>query len=201
MSKAKQQMIIAAVAACIALTVAAVLLIALPRIPQDDISITPISEFHIDIGNNYFEQQESDDCAAYASAFVLRHFGDSATGYGLSGELKRSFGFVSADSVVELLESHGCKAAAYSGSFDTLKQRLSDGVPVIVFVQNKGDTHYEVVVGFDEENIYLVDSLSKPATDEGAWYNKKLNNDQFMKIWKTDIYSHYNIYIVAEQMK
>ncbi len=195
----KENIIIAAIALVITVSVSAVLLCTFSRFEKDEISGDVNSEYHIDDENNYIEQQESDDCAAYAAAFVMRHFDDETRGSELRDEVERSLGFVSVNGVADMLREHGYSADAYSGSIDTLKMRLSGGAPVIAFMRTNSDTHYAAVVGYDDSYIYLADSLSAPAVGENDWYNRKLTTEEFEKLWNTDIYVDDNIYIVVQK--
>lgn len=156
------------------------------------------SEFKIDMDWNYIDFQEENACSAYASAFVMRHLGEQIEGAKLYGEIHRIFGFVPAHEIVSLFQNRGYKARAYHGDMNTMKQRLINGVPVIAFVNIPGDTHYVVIVGYDENSIYLVDSIPDNANADGGWYNRKLNTEEFEEIWRTSIYPVNNIYIVAE---
>ena len=87
---------------------------------------------------NRIDYQTDGKCAAYAAAYLLRHFGEDTGGEALFPELKRTLGFVSANSIVDVFEQHGYQAKACHGSIDTLKQRLSGGNPIIVFTQIPG---------------------------------------------------------------
>ena len=95
-----------------------------------------------------------------------------------------------------LLQSYGYAAKAYHGDNNTLKQRLISGVPIIAFIRTPDDTHYVVVVGYDENFIYLVDSISDNVNANGGWYNRKLSTEEFDEIWRTNMYPVENIYIV-----
>ena len=92
-------------------------------------------------------------------------------------------------------------ANAYSGNIDTLKQRLTNGVPIIVFISIPGDTHYAVVVGYDEQSIYLVDSFVENEDIDMSSYNRKVSNEEFEKIWRTDTILTDNIYIVIDNLQ
>lgn len=125
----------------------------------------------------------------------MRYFGEEADGEGLFPELKRPFGFVSANSIADIFEKHGYQAKACRGSVDALKQRLTEGNPIIVFIRIPGDTHYAVVVGYDEQKIYLADSFAKNANASDARYNRALSTDEFEAVWKTNTVLPDNIYI------
>ena len=148
------------------------------------------------MGNNHIDFQMENECSAYASAYVMRHLGRQVAGSELYNDIHRVFGFVSVNSVVSLLQSYGYAAKAYHGDNNTLKQRLISGVPIIAFIRTPDDTHYVVVVGYDENFIYLVDSISDNVNANGGWYNRKLSTEEFDEIWRTNIYPVKNIYIV-----
>ena len=164
---------------------------------KDNIQIGNLpKEFNIDVGNNHIDFQMENECSAYAAAYVMRHLGRQVAGSELYNDIHRVFGFVSVNSVVSLLQSYGYTAKAYHGDNNTLKQRLISGVPIIAFIRTPDDTHYVVVVGYDENFIYLVDSISDNVNANGGWYNRKLSTEEFDEIWRTNIYPVKNIYIV-----
>ena len=167
--------------------------------PQDETeSFDYPPEFFCAGAENRIDYQTDGKCAAYASAYLLRHFGENADGEKLFPELKRPFGFVSANSITDVFEQYGYAAKACHGSIDTLKRRLVEGNPIIVFIRIPGDTHYAVVVGYDEQYIYLVDSLAENANASGAQYNRVLRAEEFEAIWKTGTLLPDNIYIVVK---
>lgn len=154
-------------------------------------------EFFCERSRNRIDYQTSRKCAAYATAYLLRHFGEETTGEELYPELKRSLGFISANSITNVLEQHGYQAKAYHGNIDTLKQHLIEGNPIIVFIRIPKDTHYAVVVGYDEQCIYLVDSLEENANAQDTRYNRVLTKEAFENVWKTRTLLPKNIYIVV----
>lgn len=156
------------------------------------------SEFFCKTEENRIDYQTDWKCAAYAAAYLLRHFGEKANGEELYSELKRPFGFVPANSVADVFNRRGYRSEACYGSVDTLKQRLTAGNPIIVFVRIPSDTHYAVVVGYDEQNIYLADSLAENKNASDARYNRVLTTEEFKKIWKNGTPLPDNIYIVVE---
>ncbi len=164
--------------------------------PKDEVEALdyPPSFFCADVGNRIVYQTDG-KCAAYAAAYLLRHFGEEADGEVLFSELKRPFGFASANSITEIFERRGYQAKACYGSIDTLKQRLSEGQPILVFIRIPKDTHYAVVVGYDEQSIYLVDSLEENANATDARYNRVLTTEAFEAVWKTGTPLPDNLYI------
>lgn len=167
--------------------------------PKDEIEIQTLpSEFFCKSVDNYIDYQTGDECAAYASAFVLRHLGQNVNGKEVYPQIKRTFGFVPAKSIVDVFEKYGYSAKAYHGNTQSLKKRLCDGVPIIAFVNIPNDTHYLVAVGFDENYFYFADSLKENRNVDKKEYNRKLSAEEFEKIWKTNTLLSDNIYIAYQ---
>ena len=167
--------------------------------PKDNVECgAPPAEYFCDTRGNHIARQTDGKCAAYAAAYVLRHFGQQADGETVYPEIRRTLGFVPAKSIAAFFEAHGYTAQAYHGDVTSLKQRLTAGVPVIAFVSIPGDTHYLAVVGYDAQYLYLADSLARTA-DSGAAYNRRLTTAEFEAIWHTTTPLSDNIYIVVSR--
>ena len=188
----------AAIAAILLAAMAAAYFIMELNLPRDDGgSGAPPTAYFCETGGNYIAPQTDGKCAAYAAAYVLRHFGQQADGETVYPEIRRTLGFVPAKSIAAFFEAHGYAAQAYHGDVTTLKQRLAAGVPVIAFVSIPGDTHYLAVVGYDAQYLYLADSLAQ--TEGGETYNRRLTTAEFEAIWHTDTPLSDNIYIVVSR--
>ena len=188
-----------AISAAIILSVAAIGFLVYICPPKDEMeSFGYPLEFFCEGAGNRVDYQTDGKCAAYAAAYLLRHFGDEANGEALFPILKRPFGFASANSIADLLERHGHPAKACCGSVDSLKQRLAQGHPIIVFIQIPGDTHYAALVGYDEQHLYLADSLAENSNAADAQYNRVMTTEAFEAVWKTGPLLPDNIYIFAE---
>lgn len=186
----------AAIIAIILSVAAAVSFLAYISPPKDEVEFFNYPpEFFCASAGNRIDCQTDGKCAAYAAAYLLRHFGEDADGEALFPELKRPLGFTPANSNADVLERHGYQAKACHGSIDTLKQRLAGGKPIIVFIRIPGDTHYAVAVGYDEQYIYLADSLAENANASDARYNRVLTIEDFGAVWKTGTLLPDNIYI------
>ena len=168
--------------------------------PKDEMEAFdyPPSFFCTDTENR-IDLQTDGKCAAYAAAYLLRHFGEEVNGEDLFSELTRPFGFASVNSITDVFRRRGYGAKAFCGSLDTMKQRLTAGHPVIVFIQISGDTHYAVVVGYDEQYIYLADSLTENTNTSDTRYNRVLPTEEFETVWKTSTPLPDNIYIVFSE--
>ena len=156
-------------------------------------------EFFIDTAADPIEKQEDDQCSAYAAAYVMRFCGDDIRGEKLYPDVERSFGAVLPSNVVRLFRDHNYQAKAYHGTLDAMKKRLSQGTPVIVYLRIPYDTHYAVVTGYDENNIYLADPMTENANADEASYNRIIDNEEFKKLWKTGFPIADNVYITAEK--
>ncbi len=188
----------AAMVAIVVSIAAAISFLAYISPPKDDVKAFHYPpEFFCTSSENRIDYQADGKCAAYAAAYLLRYFGEEADGEELFPKLKRPFGFTPANSIADVFEQYGYQAKAYRGSVDTLKQRLTEGNPIIVFIRIPGDTHYAVVVGYDEQYIYLADSLAENANALGAQYNRVLTTDDFEAVWKTETLLPDNIYITS----
>ena len=162
------------------LCVAAVGFLSYLRPKKDDIDVFDYpSEFFCDTEENRIDYQTDGKCAAYASAYVLRHFGENSSGEEVYSDIGRIFGFVPANKIVAAFRRRGYRAKARYGNIDTLKQRLTEGNPIIVFIRIPKDTHYAVVVGYDEQRIYLADSLAENANAVDSRYNRALTIKDF----------------------
>ena len=168
--------------------------------PQKD-SIAQLNypeEYFCHCNENRIDFQTDGNCAAYAAAYVLRSLGEQTDGETIAPEIQRVFGFVPAKSIVRVFEKHGFSARVYRGDTDTLKQRLSNGVPIVVFISIPNDTHYAVAVGYDTQYFYLVDPLPENGNANEAQYNRRLTIGEFEKIWRTDTILSDNVYIVPD---
>ncbi len=191
--------LIIALIVIMAFCVSAVGYIAYLSPPKDKVSgFNYPPKFFCEIKENRIDYQTDGKCAAYASAYLLRNFGEEVDGEGLYREFKRQFGFVSANGIVNVFKRHGYRAKAYCGNVGTLKQRLIEGQPIIVFIRISNDTHYAVIVGYDEQNIYMVDSLEKNVNVLDERYNRAIKTKEFEAVWKNGTILPDNIYIVVK---
>ena len=74
------------------------------------------------------------------------------------------------------------------GTIADLKKEIGNDVPVIVFIKvnrNKNYLHYVPVVGYDEENFYIAESLKELTNANGLLYNCKISIIEFKKLWNT----------------
>lgn len=139
---------------------------------------------------NYIDIQKKYECSAYATAYVMRHYGIQANGEDLYTIItnKTKNGYVYPKGIVKLFRLHGFKATIRIGNILELKKEISKGIPVIVFIKaytNKNYLHFTPVVGYDEDNFYIAESLKELINTDEINYNRKITIPEFRKLWNT----------------
>lgn len=137
---------------------------------------------------NRFETQGNVECSAFASAYVYRHFGKVASGVELYKEMpcKSRKGYVYCRGIVRLAKKYGFKANFCIGNLKALKNTVAEGKPVIVMVRSRmksRNLHYITIVGYDNENLYAVDSAASLRNANELHYNRVISVNEFKKLW------------------
>ena len=137
---------------------------------------------------NRFEMQTGNQCAGFAAAYLLRHLDIEKDG----------------DSLYDvMLSTHGVKAKYCAGNITALKKEVSKGRPVIVMIrtwENQNWLHFVPVVGYDENHIYIAESLKELVNCNERYYNRKIAVGVFRKLWNTSMLKipcYRNTYITA----
>ena len=156
---------------------------------------------------NRIDFQRSTECSGFSAAHVLRSFGVEADGNELytrmPGKLRN--GAVLPKNLCKALKQYGFKARYCKGNLDKLKGTISEGKRVIAFVNTRPDKHwlhYVHVVGYDEDNILIADSLRELTNCKEEYYNRRLSYAEFLKLWDTrEIYMPFykNTFLVIEK--
>lgn len=139
---------------------------------------------------NRIDMQKGFQCSAFSTAYVLRHFDKEVDGGTLYSVMphKMKSGYVYPKGVHDMLRSYGMKVKYCRGNLNALKVDLQKGNPVIVMIRVQKDKdwlHYVPVVGFDEEHVFLAESLSELINCKNVLYNRRLRNEEFMQLWNT----------------
>lgn len=140
--------------------------------------------------SNRLDFQRSTECSGFSLAYVLRSFGIEADGNDIYTKIHRKMrnGAVMPRTLIRVIQSYGFKAKYVKGSLETLKVDLSEGKRVIVFIRTRTDKnwlHYVPVIGYDEEYIYIAESMSSLVNCKEEFYNRKISSQEFMKFWDT----------------
>lgn len=154
--------------------------------------------FMVENDTNYFDYQPGGECSAFASAYLLRHYGTEASGLELyedfPGKLPDGNG-VYPDGIVTFFTEQGYDAAFVTdASVEDLKAELvAKNAPVIVFIHGEypytspHNTHFLPVIGFDEDYFYFADSaegLANCKDEENLPYNRKTDIETFKNLWE-----------------
>lgn len=149
---------------------------------------------------NYFDYQKHYECSGYASAYVLRSLGEEADGLELYSRFtdKNPDGTLAPGYLWENLRDMGYKCSLRIGNMMDIKYNVSQGVPVVVLIRLnmvQPYLHYVPVVGYDEDYVYIADSLDYMVNEKNENYNRKIPIDEFKQLWKTDTFVVNNIYL------
>ena len=158
----------------------------------------------------YFEFQGEGGCAGFSSAFVLRHMGQAAKGDEIFKEVPYTYGKGVAfpKGITGFFKKRGIKMTACMGNLAALQNELARGNPVIVVIRSfvgKSYLHFACITGYDEENIYFVDSIrdwvnvdaAKAPDGTELYYNRIVPLAEFKKLWNTSMLKmpfYFNIY-------
>lgn len=158
--------------------------------------------------NNRIDLQNNTECAAFSTAYLLRHFGMEAEGETLYTHFpsKTRAGTVYPKGIRTVLRKNGLKTYYFKGNINTLKNEVSKGTPIIVFIKeqiNRNYLHFVPVVGYDEEYIYLSESLKCLVNfnDDGVGYNRKVPLNEFKRLWnikRIHMLFYSNTYIAVD---
>ena len=157
---------------------------------------------------NRFDYQGGTECSGFSSAYVLRSFGIEADGREVYAGIPHKVpgGAVLPGVLSKELGKYGLKARYIKGNLKTLKADLSEGKRIIVFIRTRTDKrwlHYVPIVGYDEDNVYIAESMNSLVNCEGAHSNRRLSNEEFLKFWDTrEVYMPFyrNTYLVIEKI-
>ena len=157
---------------------------------------------------NRIDFQKGTECAAFSTAYLLRHFGKDAEGDALYKHFpnKTRAGNVYPKGIRTVLRNYGFKTKYYKGNINTLKSEVSKGTPVIVFIKVQKDRnllHFVPVVGYDKEYIYLSESLRHLVNCDGEHnsYNRKVPINEFKELWnvkRVHMLLYSNTYITVD---
>lgn len=136
--------------------------------------------------NNFFEYQDKNESAGYASAYVLRSLGFDYNGKAICQNISKmdENGNVKPEDLVSFLSNLNIvNPSLITGTVNDLKKEVYKGKNIIAITELVPDTkvyHYITVVGYDSEYIYTFDSMYN-GQDENLKqdYNRAIKIDDF----------------------
>lgn len=140
--------------------------------------------------SNRMDFQKTTECSGFSTAHVFRSFGLEAEGNDIyaSIEHKMKNGAVLPGTLKRAIGEYGYHADYVKGNLQSLKSSLCEGKRVVVLIKTRLDKnwlHYVSIVGYDEENIFIAESLPYLTNCETEYYNRQLSNEEFLKYWDT----------------
>ena len=171
-------------------------------IPRKDTTDTAdIPDSYIIESDNRIDIQKKFECAAFSSAYLLRHFDIEADGDELYHKYPHKLfgGNVAPKGVVAFFRKRGFDATFHNGSIPSLKKHISQGIPVIVFTRvfpGKRYLHFVPVIGYDEKHLYFAESLKYLVNCNEKYYNRKMLISEFEAVWRTWVPFCNNTYIL-----
>jgi len=160
-------------------------------------------------GESTTAYQKSTECAGFSLAYVLRSYGISVTGEEVYASIRGKMrnGAVMPRIFLRTIKNYGLQARYVKGNLKTLKYDLSQGRRVIVFIRTRLDKnwlHYVPVVGYDEEHVFIAESMPSLENCREKNYNRKMTNAEFLKYWNTGWFYmpfYKYTYLVMEKTK
>jgi hypothetical protein len=154
--------------------------------------------------SNIIDFQKKFECAAFSSAYVLRHFDIPANGFDIykNYPYKLLNGIIAPKGILHFFNNRNFIIKYYRGNISTLKYRLSLGTPIIIFIkvfQNKNYLHFVPIIGYDTTNFYLADSLPFLANCNNEKYNRIINISELQHLWNISIPYNKNTYFTIEK--
>lgn len=189
----------------ILLIVAILVLYYLTPFPTNDQVQVNYPDSFIITTENSFETQVVNECSAFSSAYVMRHFGETKKGLELYKEFNYKLpfsGYVLPKGILDYFQDSTYDVNMYYGTFETLKTRLTEGTPIIVLV---GDglkwQHYMTVVGYDDSlnEVYFFDSLREEDENQEAPGNRTLSTNYFLNMWNNGLPIFHHLYFTIQK--
>ena len=139
---------------------------------------------------NRIDFQDGFKCSGFSSAFVMRYWNISADGNSAYEKMpnKMRDGYVYPKGIFNFLSENGFKVKYCRGNLNALKNAVAAGNPVIVMIKIRTDKnwlHYVPVVGYDEQNIFIAESLVELSNCNEPHYNRRIPAKEFKRLWNT----------------
>ena len=157
-------------------------------LPKPTLKKEPAEDKFLLQSKNRMDFQKSTECSGFSSAHVLRSFGLEADGNdlyaGMPGKLPN--GAVLPRNLKKALKGKGFSVTFRSGNPQTLKAELCKGNRVIALVRTrlgKKWLHYVPIVGYNEQEIFIADSMRSLTNCREEHFNRRLSWEEFLRYW------------------
>lgn len=149
------------------------------------------------------ESQNHNECGGMSSAYVMRFYKNNVTGLSVYSQIKNKNpdGTINPNQLYQYLKTQSdYNIYACKGTIQDLKTVLDCNIPVIVLINCTGGFHYVPVVGYDNEYIYIQDSVPSFRNSKQTSYNRRETYKDFEKLWNVVLpKSDHLMYIITKK--
>ena len=126
-----------------------------------------------------YVKQHGPQCAAASLSMVLSYYKQDIDQDEIYSIIKSDYAGAQSNDILTYPRSLGkYKSFGYIGSIEDLKQRIDQGVPVLVFLTPFGYGHVVVVIGYDETKHQII------MHDPTVANNQAVSYDDFLQEWR-----------------
>jgi len=138
--------------------------------------LDPPQKFVLD--NVPYVKQHGPQCAAASLSMILGYYGETLHQDSIYAVIKSDYAGAQSADILGYPRSLGrYKSFGYVGTLEDLKNRVEQGIPVIVFLTPYGYGHVVVVIGFDETKHQIL------MHDPTVANNHAIGYDDFLREW------------------
>lgn len=181
-----------------------IVLYVLSPFPTKDNIVVKCPEYFAIEKENQFEVQGKNQCSAFSTAYLLRHFTINSSGKDVykNIDFKIPFsGYVLPNGLINYFQKNKLNAKLLCGNIDTLKTQVSKGTPIIVLTGHRISWyHYMTVIGYDstKKEIYFFDSKKQIDENKDQPGNRTIKEEYFKELWNTKMPFFNNAYFVVK---
>lgn len=120
------------------------------------------------------KQNQDFSCGAASLATLLNEFyGLSLTEAQILRDMNKTDMMANFEDMVRVVNRYGFKAGGVALSYEQLAKLK---VPVVVYLQHRGEDHFSVLKGISPDHVQLADP---------SWGNRIFSKAQFLAMWET----------------
>lgn len=125
-----------------------------------------------------YVKQHGPQCAAASLSMVLSYYKQDIDQDDIYSAIKSDYAGAQSHDIVNYPRSLSYKTYGYIGNLEDLKQKIDQGIPVLVFLSPFGFGHVVVVIGYDESKHQIVMHDPTVANNHAVGY------DEFLEEWR-----------------
>ncbi|KAB2879346.1 tetratricopeptide repeat protein [bacterium] len=131
------------------------------------------------IENIPYVKQHGPQCAAASLSMVLSYYNHYIDQDDIYSVIKSDYAGAQSNDILSYPRSLGTyKSFGYIGTIEDLKERIDQGIPVLVFLTPFGYGHVVVVIGYDESKHQII------MHDPTVANNQAVSYDDFLQEWR-----------------